>query len=103
MAELSGVLAVVAAYAHDLCRLHWRKQRRFGERDPIHAAAGKAFHVAIATLRRLRKKTGDFVLARDGLDQAVVGGIVEFESAVFHVRNIQTQRAPFPHKHSYTT
>jgi hypothetical protein len=42
----------------------------------VRAAAGKAFDVAIAVLRRLEEQAGDGIVARDGLDQAVVGGTV---------------------------
>jgi hypothetical protein len=37
---------------------------------------------------RLEQKAGDFVVARNGLHQAIVGGAIEIESAVFHQSNI---------------
>ncbi len=90
MSEFGGVLAIVAADADDLRRLHRRQQRCLCERDAVHAAAGKAFDVAIAMLWGLQEQASDFffVAARDELDEAVVSGTVELESAVFHLSNI---------------
>jgi hypothetical protein len=84
VAEFGSVLAIVATDADDFRRAYRRQQRCLCERDAVHAAAGKAFDVAIAILRRLEEQASDFVAARDRLDQAVVGGTIEFESAVFH-------------------
>jgi hypothetical protein len=55
------------------------------EGNAVHAATGKALDIAIAVLRRLQQQASDFVVvARCGLDQAVVRGTVEKESTVFH-------------------
>jgi hypothetical protein len=87
VAEFGSVLAIVAADADDLRRLDRRQQRRLSERDAVHAATGKAFDIAIAILRSLEEQASDlvFVVARNRLDEAVVGGTVEIESAVFHL------------------
>jgi len=87
------VLAIVAADTDNFRRLYRREQRGLRERDAVHATAGKAFDVAIAILRRLEEQARDFVfvIARDGLDHAVVSGTVEIKSAIFHLSNIQTQ------------
>jgi hypothetical protein len=58
------------------------------ERNVVHAAAGQAFHVAIARLRRLEQEASDFVVTRNRLDQTVVRGTVEMEATVFHLRDI---------------
>ena len=67
------------------------------EGDAVHTTAGKAFYVAIASMRRLKKESSDFVfvivvvatvVATGRLDQAIVGRTVEIESTIFHVKNI---------------
>jgi len=90
VAEFGGMLAIVAADADDFRRLDRRQERGLREREAVHAAAGQAFDVAIAGVRRLEEQASDFVITGCGLDQAVVGGTVEKKSAVFHLRNIQT-------------
>ena len=86
------MLTIVAADADDLRRLYRGEQGCLHERDAVHATTGKAFDVAIAILRGLEKQARDFsfIVARE-LDQAIVSGAVEIESAIFHLSNIQTQ------------
>jgi hypothetical protein len=54
-------------------------------------AAGKAFDVAIAMVRRAEEEASDDLASRYSFDEAPVGGTVEIEAAVFHQSNIQTQ------------
>ena len=88
VAEFGGMFAIVAADADNFRRLDRRQQRCLRERNVVHAAAGQAFHVAIARLRRLEQEASDFVVTRNRLDQTVVRGTVEMEATVFHLRDI---------------
>jgi hypothetical protein len=56
--------------------------------DAIHVAAGQAFYVSVAMLRRLQEQASDFVVAGNRFDEAIMGGAVATESAIFHVKNI---------------
>jgi hypothetical protein len=76
------VLAVIAADTDDLRRLDRRQERRLGEWDAVHAAAGKVLDVAI--VRRLEEQASDFVPPGDRLDQAIVGRTALFEPAISH-------------------
>src|ERR1035438_8999249 len=84
MVEFGGVLAVIASHADDLCRLDGHQQRRLRERNAIHAAAGKAFNISIARVRRLKQQACDLIAARNGFDQSIVGLAIELEAAIFH-------------------
>src|SRR6185369_1259818 len=84
VSKFRGVLSIVAADADSLRRLDGVNEGSFGERKVVHAAAGQAFEVAIAQMRRVRKDSGDFVASGDGFDEAVLDGAIERKPTITH-------------------
>ena len=84
MAELGGVLAIVAADSDDFRRAHGEGEFGFGEGDVIDALGAEIFHVSTDLFGRGDEQAGDFFAAGDGFYESVVDVSVGVEAAIFH-------------------
>ena len=84
MPQLGGMLAIVAAHAHDLRGADRSEQHRFLERKLVGPLARQVVHVARGSFRR-GEQAGDHIPAGDSFDQAVLFETLQLKAAIFHI------------------